>query len=153
VLSSDKLYKDAIEYFNGHLTVSDNDRTFVLLDSISTLPINEPMKRAFYFHLFNAICAKADGAVSEVLGDYCQNMLLSDTEYVVNYLMNNQGLTKRYASLLGYELYFKEDGTSTIRYDFSGFKELLNARLPQATYQDFLETFFNEIQATMNAMD
>jgi hypothetical protein len=153
VISSDKLYKDAIEYFNGHLTVSDNDRTFALLDSISTLPINEPLKRAFYFHLFNAICAKADGAVSEILGDYCQNMLLSDTEYVANYLMNNQGLTKLYASLLGYELYLTENVSSDMRYGFSGFKEMLNARLSQATYQDFLATFYKKIRATMDAMD
>jgi hypothetical protein len=47
VLSSGKLYEDAIECFNKHLTVSDNHRTVVLLDSISTLPINEPLKRAF----------------------------------------------------------------------------------------------------------
>jgi hypothetical protein len=153
VLSSGKVYKDAVECFNKHLTVSDNHRTVVLLDSISTLPINEPLKRAFYFHLFNTICTKADGAASEMLGDYCQNMLLSDTEYVVAYLKSHSPLRKVYSDLLGSELYFKEDGTSTIRYGFSDFKKLLNAKLPQATYHDFLVIFYKEIQATMDAMD
>lgn len=152
LLQSGKISKDAYSLYKGDLIIKDNGQSNTLLDSLSLLPADTEMK-ALYFYLFNQVCQKSDGASNEILGKYCQKIILSDIEYVLYYLKNNQDLLKQYIQLLGTEFYFKEDGASEMQYNFDDFKEIINEKLNcKKEYEAFLLTFYKDIQFIMNGM-
>jgi hypothetical protein len=144
--------KDVNNLAKGNFKIRDNDQTKILLDTLSKLPSDIKYK-AMYFNLFNQVCEKADGALSEMLGNPCQSILLSDTEYVIFYLKNKPSLMKTYAQILGVEFFFKEDGTSDLKYNFTEFKKIVNKRLcDEPEYKSFLSSFYKEIELSMDNM-
>jgi len=144
---------EAVNYYKGYFRFTDNEKSFQLLDTLTSEPEQMNIK-ALYFYLFNKICAKADGAVAEELGNYCQKIVINDPIYVLNYFSSNNSTMKTYAQLLGYELYFKENGTSDIEYNFNDFKKLIKDKIDsdinlQKTFNDFNK----EIEEIMKNMD
>jgi hypothetical protein len=153
LLQSDDICKNARLFYEGNLIIGDNKQTKILLDSLSDLSENLKL-RSLYFDLFNKICQKADGALSEILGTYCQNIILLDTEYVLSYLKSHDSLRKEYVQLLGMEFYFKKNGTSEMQYDFSNFKIIINKKLfNDLRYRKFLNSFYKEIQIAIDDME
>jgi len=153
ILSSKDVNEEAIELYNGKIKIGDNNKTILLLGTLTS--ISEKGKTTpFYFFLFNQICIKSDGALSELLGDYCQRIVLSSPGYVINYFIGNEDVLKKYAEYLGYELYFKEEGTSTIEYDFSEFKKILSLSLVhEKKYEAILRFFYEEIDKSMKNIE
>jgi len=153
IIKSESASKEAIEFYNGKFKIGDNDQTIALLNTL-TSTYDKDKTAPFYFFLFNQICIKADGALSEILGDYCQRIVLSSPAYVVTYFSRNESILKKYAQYLGYELYFKEEGTSTIEYNYSDFKKLLSEKLANTEQsKDVLTLFYNKIEEVMKNMD
>ena len=153
ILNSENVSKEAIEFYKGKLKIGDNGQTTALLNKLTSASNKDEMA-PFYFFLFNQVCIKADGALSEMLGDYCQKIVLSSPAYVVNYFSRNESILKKYAQYLGYELYFKEEGTSTIKYSYSDFKKILSEKLTNTEqYKDVITLFYNEIDRAMKNMD
>lgn len=152
-VASDEVDVNAANYYKGNFVFTDNEKSFQLLD-VLTSEYENPNIKALYFYLFNEICTKADGAISEVLGNYCQKVLLNDPVYVLNYFSSHSSIMRTYAQLLGYELYFKNDGTSDIKYNFTDFKKLINEKIKN---DDNLKMTFNnfnsEIEKIMKNMD
>ncbi len=145
--------KDLSNFLEGKFKLFDNKRTRLLLDMLSDLPTDKKTK-ALYFNVFNQICQKADGEFGEILGSYCQKILLSDVEYVVYYLRAHPELRSKYAIFLGMEFYFKDEGVSDMKYDFKDFKKRINEKLRNTQkYQDFLFSFYNEIAVDMKNME
>lgn len=129
----------------------DDGHAEEVLDSL--LNYNES-NRALYFFLFNRICLKADGAISEILGKYCMNLMIKDPLYVFKYIENNNTLFDKYASSMGFEFYFKEEGTSDLQYRYSEFREiLLKTPLKSEEHSEQLEEFFKEVEKAMESMD
>ncbi len=155
VLSSSATLKDAIHYYNGKFKPSDDERTFRFLDSLTRS--NNYMRgneTAFYFFVFNDIFMKSDGALAEVMGGYCLQVIVNAPGYVISYLADKENLRKLYAMRLGYEFYFKEKGTSDLKYSFKEFKTLLSSKLSRdKKYDRFLNLFYTEIQGAMQGMD
>lgn len=153
IIKSENTSKEAIDFYNGKFKIGDNDQTIDLLNTL-TSTYDKDKTAPFYFFLFNQICIKADGALSEILGDYCQRIVLSSPAYVVTYFSRNEGILKKYAHYLGYELFFKEEGTSTIEYNYSDFKKLLSEKLANTEQsKDVLTLFYNKIEEVMKNMD
>lgn len=153
LLQSNRICKDAYDLYKGNFKVCDNTRTEILLDSLSLLSTDIKIK-ALYFYLFNQICLEADGALSEMLGRYCQKVILSDIEYILYYLKNNRGIFIKYSQLLGHEFYFKENGTSDMQYNFRDFKRIINNKLGcKKEYDLFLSDFYKNIQCIMHEME
>lgn len=153
ILASNDISDDALKYYDGKLKISDNDRSFALLDSLSNKHINNNIN-ALYFHLFNKICSNSDGAFAEALGKYCQKVIINDPVYVINYFSSHNSLMKTYARLLGAELYFKEEGTSQIKYNYKDFKKILYDKIGEdKNLKNTLENFYNEIDKVMKSMD
>lgn len=153
VLNTFKIEKDAIDYYYGKFTLSDNDETMRLLESITS---NNEQKEItnFYFYIFNQICLKADGAISEIVGKYCQKVIVNNPLYAINYFKRNKKILEIYANLIGYELYFKEEGTSDIEYDFKDFKKLIEEKvIPKEQYSEILTEFFERIEISMKNTD
>jgi hypothetical protein len=138
-------------YYKGSYKVSDDDTITILLDTLVNI---RGEQAALYFFLFNNICDKADGAVAELLGGFCQDIILKSPVYVFSYLSDNELLLKKYAMHLGYELYFYEEGTSSLRYSYSEFKKLMEEELKEEKHlKEALNMFFAEIEKTMQKMD
>lgn len=153
ILNSCNISKDVLEFYKGNLNIGDNSQTVKLLNRLSSISDKEKAT-PLYFYLFNQICIKADGSLSEILGNYCQKIVLSFPSYVVVYLGKNEGILKKYAQYLGYELYFKEEGTSMIEYSYSDFKKMLSEKaIRTKQYSEALTLFYHEIEQIMNKMD
>lgn len=153
ILISDNISKDALEFYKGNFKIGDNSQTTTLLNMLSSIGDKEKTT-PFYFFLFNQICIKADGSLSEILGNYCQKIVLSFPTYVVAYLGKNEDILKKYAQYLGYELYFKEEGTSMIEYSYSDFKKMLSEKaISTKQYNDALTLFYDEIEKVMKEID
>jgi hypothetical protein len=153
LLRSDDIHKNARCFYEGKLKIGDNQQTKILLDSLSGLSADLKIK-ALYFNLFNRICKKTDGSLSEILGTYCQDIIMFDPEYVLFYLKSHDSLRKKYVQFLGIEFYFKEEGTSEMQYDFCDFKKNIDKRLcNNVIYKDFLVSFYQEIQTVMVNME
>lgn len=151
ILKSENINKDALHYYKGEFKLSDKKESITLLGTLTDITGN---KAPFYFYLFNKACEEADGALSEVFGRYCQEIILSSPVYVLNYLGENEPLLKKYADYLGYELYFKEDGTSSIKYSYEEFKEILSNNISDGEHlKETLSLFYNYIDVAMNRMD
>lgn len=129
--------------------LSDNEETFSLLDSIEDWH-NKP--KEFYFYVFNTICENSDGAVSELLGIHCMNVVLNNPNYVFNYFKENKSIGKLYATLMGSEFYFKEVGTSMMKYNYTEFKNIIEARI-DIDNESIKKEFYSLIEKTMNDMN
>jgi len=144
---------DVINYYKGYFRFTDNEKSFQLLDTLTSEPKQMDIK-ALYFYLFNKACVKADGAVAERLGNYCQKIIINDPIYVLNYFSSHNSTMKTYAQLLGYELYFKENGTSRIEYNFNDFKKLVNDKIDSdVNLQKIFNDFNKKIEEIMKSMD
>lgn len=151
ILNSNNTNKLVVKLYNGDLILQDDDMSKQLLDTLTNLTGE---KAALYLYLFNHICTSSDGAISEMLGSYCQKALLNSPIYVFTYLSKNENLLKKYAEYLGYELYFKEEGTSNIEYNYKDFKLKFSEELKgEEKLNATLIMFFNEIEKTMKEMD
>ncbi len=149
ILSSKAIFKDAIDCYRNHSFMITCNKNEVLLDTLSSLSFDTEIK-AFYFYSFNRMVYTADGSVSEILGSYCQKIILSDIDYVLNYLENNSRLALLYAEFLGYEFYFKNEGSSDIRYDIDEFKKIINE---SRVNKEFVELFYTNIEKVINSID
>lgn len=153
ILNSCNISKDVLEFYKGNFNIGDNSQTVKLLNRLSSISDKEKAT-PLYFYLFNQICIKADGSLSEILGNYCQKIVLSFPSYVVVYLGKNEDILKKYAQYLGYKLYFKEEGTSMIEYSYSDFKKMLSEKaIRTKQYSEALTLFYHEIEQIMNKMD
>ena len=151
ILSSNKIGQSVIKLYNGTLSLQDNDESKQLLDTLTNLNgENTPL----YFYLFNHICSSPDGAIAELMGEYCQKILLNAPVYVFTYLSKDEILLKKYAEYLGYELYFKEEGTSGIKYNYKDFKGAITKKLKNTdNLHETLILFYSEIENTLKEMD
>jgi hypothetical protein len=62
---------------DGKIRPSDNNETFACLDSINN---PNPSTRKFFFEVYRIIAKNADGALSEVIGEYLQPYLQTFTK-------------------------------------------------------------------------
>lgn len=115
-------------FYEGKFVPTDDDKTWELLSELvsssdSILPLS--------FYLFNKICIKSDGALSEMVGEFCAKLLAKHSLYILTYfskeriLKVNKPLWKKYALFVGSELYFKINGSSALEYSYKSYKEIL----------------------------
>jgi hypothetical protein len=153
ILFSPTIYKNAIKYYQGSLKIADNKATVELLDKI-TSDKNISQEMVFYFYIFNQICLESDGSLSEILGKYCMKYILINPKFVFSYFRRNKNIEKKYAELMGYEFYFKEEGTSDIEYTYKDFKKIIEAKIGKdQNYKSIWKEFCNEVENAMKNMD
>jgi hypothetical protein len=152
ILNSETIYDDALKYYKGEFNILDNERTLKLLDTLTSLEQN---LKPLYFYLFNKICYKSDGALAGVIGKYCQKILLNDPQYVFGYFKKDKRLFNKYTDLLGYELYFKNKGTSSIKYNIKDFNKILTEKMNKYSgdIKQQKQLFFNKLKEVMKSME
>jgi hypothetical protein len=148
------VYDSALDYFNGSLSLGDNAESKALLDSITLYKTSDRNVIAFYFFLFNKICLEGDGIISEGMGNYCQSIILRNPLYVFEYFLSDENVMEKYIQYLGYELYFKKEGTSTLKYGYSDFKQMIFQEIgKEKRYSEIVSLFFAEIDTVMKDMN
>lgn len=153
ILASNDVDNNVLDYYHGYFEISDNDRSFGLLNTLTNKHTDNNIN-ALYFYLFNKVCSTSDGAVSEVLGNYCQKILINDPVYVINYFASHNSLLKTYVLLLGAEFYFKEEGTSDLKYNYKDFKKILNDKIGEdKNLKIVLDNFYLEMDKVIKNMD
>jgi hypothetical protein len=153
ILNTFQIDRNAINYYYGKFALSDNDIVTSLLETITANTEQEEVA-CFYFYIFNQICTKADGAISEIIGKYCQRIIINNPLYTIIYFGRNKKTLETYAKLIGYELYFKEEGTSEIEYNFDDFKKIIEEKaIPKEKYSEILTEFFERIEISMKNTD
>lgn len=149
-LNNANVNKLALDYYNGYFNVTDDDKTFILLDTLTHKSNYLPL----YYFLFNQICSNSDGALSETMGKYCIDIILNEPDYVINHFtyerknfQRNQYLYQLYAKYIAYEMYFYSKNLSTLDYDLSEFKGLLSIEFSDTNpdNNETLKLFFKEI--------
>jgi len=143
--------------------INDNVRIIIFNDFVEinetlldvlVAPIENDSIKALYFYAFNKISLKADGETSEILGKYCQLIILSDIPYVLSYLEDHPPLLDIYTELMGYEFAMKEEGLSDTKYKFEDFKSLINKAYKERKKESFLKLFYDKINNSLeNARD
>ncbi len=93
-------------YVKNRCIIDDGEQIDSLLKVLTKLPKNDNNK-CLYFHLFNDIAIKSDGAVAEMVCEYIEPLLLSDVDYVLPYIMNHKEYYSLYTSMLAANLYLK----------------------------------------------
>lgn len=153
ILHSPTICKNAVKYYLKSFKATDNKSTEELLNKI-TSNNNSNKETIFYFYVFNQICLKSDGALSEILGGYCMKFMLINPKFTLMYFKKYPKVEKKYAELMGSELYFKEDGTSDIEYNYKGFKKAIEAKIKSdPKYKEILSVFYQDIEVVMKNMN
>jgi hypothetical protein len=135
------------------LNVKNNDADFDNLNMITNCFENgNSHPRELCFFVFNSICEKSDGQLSEVMGMFCMKVLMIDPNYVLNYFRLSKSMQEKYANFMGYEFYFKEEGTSTIQYSFSKYQKMIFEKLDEEYKKDF-SNLCMKIEDIMQGMD
>ena len=124
ILNNHSIPEDIREFYYGSWSLSDDSRSFNLLDSL-TVPFTRD-NRALYLFLFCKICKESDGVISESIGSYCMNLLYSNPEYVLTYLYYNKDMFLCFSEYLRFEI-FADDDTTLIPEEFISFKNQLHA--------------------------
>lgn len=87
---------------------SDNNITFSILDSIVN---GNQETRNYYEDAFDLIIIKSDGALSEVIGQYCINSIYKNANELLNWLSNGkmESTPETIAGYIAYELVMSEE--------------------------------------------
>ncbi len=108
-ISKIKSEKGIVSYYVNNKHIINNDKQIdFLFNELTKLP-KDKNNKCFYFHLFNDIAIKSDGALAEMVSEYIKPMLLSDVDYVLTYIMNHKEYYTLYTSMLAENLYLKGD--------------------------------------------
>ena len=147
VLKSPSTNKDAVAYYKHSWKPFDDQRTFDLLNNLTTFH-GDGNTEKFYFHIFNEILLASDGALAEVMGDYAMQMVYRNPSLALAYFTRDEEVQEKYASLIGYELSFYDD-PSNPGADFKEFKKKLEAGLPKEVRKQHSKTmteFYDSIE-------
>ena len=108
-------------FYQGKFAVSDDDFTFAFLDSITT---TNDDKRKFYIYTLNSVLKLADGALAEVMGQYCRSFLEKyPCEFIE--LKYNKLYTDNYdvwINFAGLEYYFADDPIKSVNSSIENLK-------------------------------
>lgn len=117
----------------------DDEKTFCLLDVLSTSGNFNWGYKALYFHVFNDICIHADGALAEVMGVYCYKVFWANPDYVFHYVLLHESLKDCYVSFLGH--YFSMEHKA-----YGSFCGMLNSKLNEKENAKQLNVFLDSIR-------
>ncbi len=88
-------------YLSNPWLPEDDENTYHLLDVLTSGAGSNRGLEALYFHIFNIICLRADGALAEGMGEYCYKVFFSNPDYVFHYVLLQESLKGCYVTFLG----------------------------------------------------
>ena len=154
VLSTRRLLPDAVEYYQGRFALSDDERTFKLLDSMAMGMNRGRDLRSLYFYLLNRVCRESDGALAEVLAPYIAQTILADPPYVLTYLKRDRAILHTYGRHLGWEFAFKAQRLSDLPWTLADFKQAIaNSLSGEPALRPTMDELFRVIDRAFHDID
>ena len=102
-----------ISLYNGSFEIGDNEETFKSLKLLSTNNYDashtDATSDAFYFHCFSKILNRSDGALSEVMGQYCWRIVNVSPRYSMAYMKSHNDIKDKFVEFIGYEFLFLDN--------------------------------------------
>jgi hypothetical protein len=145
------------KFYEGKFVPTDDDKTWKLLSEIvsssdTILPLS--------FYLFNKISTKSDGALAEMVEEFCAEFLAKHPQYILTYfskerlLKAKKPVIENYAMFVGYELYLKKKGISDFKYSYQSYKELLDiASKGSKENEEIFKVFWQLVDETIKNMN
>ncbi len=139
-------------YCNGAFQPSDDDRT---VEFLRILTQENDNLFPFYYRIYNYVLKNSDGALSEMLPEYCLLFINNHPVEVIEDFKKNPDDLENYAQMLGYEFYFVNHGTSNFSMNYDQFKELLSSKIDLTNSQtnNTYNQFINKIDAAIKNME
>ena len=91
-LDNKQVSKASKDFYNGKFKASDDTNTFSILDSLRT---KNNWTRPFYIYLISTMFKKADGALSEELGNTCKEFAEHHPDNLIDFLYSNSKLVDK----------------------------------------------------------
>lgn len=85
ILEDTSIDESVKKYYLVEFKASDDSLTFALLDTLTRERIFNPL----YFSMFNKILMSSDGALAEVMDEYCAKMIYSFPKESITYFNQN----------------------------------------------------------------
>ncbi|MBK6347385.1 MAG: hypothetical protein IPF68_15925 [Bacteroidales bacterium] len=107
-------------FYEGKFAISDDEKTFAICDSITT---DNPDTRPFYLYVFCRIIEISDGAIAEVMGEYCTAYMIKfPCDFINNLSSEEYDLPKK--EWLGFVAFEQDSKTA-----FENFTRLIDEKL------------------------
>lgn len=132
---------DVLKYYNGEFKVSDDDRTFDLLKILSSKTDDKDVA-SLYVYLFNKIMKVADGALSEVMYEYCPTVFNRNMTYLMELFKDDDNLMESYASCMAESIAFSKYGNKNTDSVCEDLVDILNADIADVYPDKDLRTQF-----------
>jgi hypothetical protein len=91
-LDNKQISKTAKDFYNGEFKASDDTRTFSILDSLRT---RNNLTRPFYIYLVSKMLDKADGTMSEELGNKCKEFVEQYPDHLIDFLYSDNPMVDK----------------------------------------------------------
>ena len=139
IIQSNKVANIVYTYLEKKWNLTDDKRTFLLLEELTSLQ-TDPEVKALYFSVFNNILLlNIDGAIGEAIIDYVYIILCRDPIYVINYIVNHQTYYCIYKQDLALFCYFTNKDVITLRQE-------IEMKLQLNDYTRYFNTLFSDIE-------
>lgn len=89
--------------YEGKWAIDDVPELWEMLDRF-VKDVNNNGLDPLAFYIFNKICSKADGAISEAIGEYCLIFSIECPKQVVSLFKNNSLYLEMYSDFIGVEI-------------------------------------------------
>ena len=151
-LNDSKLDASVISYCRGDFHIAPDKRTLKFLEMIST---KKDKYFPIYFAVFNNILNNSDGAISEIMGPYCFNFVITYPNEVLKHFITDKKDLYLYTMFLGAEFYFKSRNITDIKLNFGEFKKYLDEKLDSNNIEirNISHIFYTKIDSMMKEMD
>ena len=83
----------AIDFYNGMFYPNDDAKTWSIFDSLET---KNDSTRPFYIFLVSKIIDSADGALAETLGENCQELIESNSDFLIDFLYSKNKIVEKH---------------------------------------------------------
>lgn len=112
IIKSGAIEASIVGIYDDSFEIGDNEETFKILDYLSEYKYGihtDGIVDAFYIHCFSKILRKADGALSEVMGDYCMRILKKSSNYAILYLRAHEEIRDAFIMHIGFDVYCSDN--------------------------------------------
>jgi len=91
-LNSKQVSKAGKDFYNGKFKAGDDTKTLSISDSLNT---KNNLTRPFYIYLVSEMIDKADGALSEALGNACKEFIEYHSDEAIDFLYSNNNMVEK----------------------------------------------------------
>ena len=144
ILKSLHVGDDVMKLYKHQIKMTDDDTSAALLEILCS-PKNDD-ERMLYFFLMNEVMKQADGALSEMLGEYCLQFFNENADYVLHYFNTDRYIARLYSSFIGTELYYNNSSISE-------YSQQLSQSVNNKYASSFLPTFLKDVEHYYNSAE